>query len=72
MSKQTQPILWTPFNKHPGTETMGLPLFLKLFENSTPKPFYNTIHYNMILDITQFKDGSQKCIDYIEKMTING
>ena len=33
------------------------------------------IHYNLfitrfiitILDITRFKDGSQKCIDYIEK-----
>ena len=34
------------------------------------------IHYNLfvtrfiitqVLDITQFKDGSQKCIDYIEK-----
>ena len=23
--------------------------------------------YNMVLDVTQFKDGSQKCIDYIEK-----
>ena len=23
--------------------------------------------YNMVLDIIQFKDGSQKCIDYIEK-----
>ena len=22
---------------------------------------------NMVLDITWFKDGSQKCIDYIEK-----
>ena len=28
--------------------------------------------YNMVLDITQFKDGFQKCIDYIEEMTING
>ena len=23
--------------------------------------------YDTVLDITQFKDGSQKCIDYIEK-----
>ena len=23
--------------------------------------------YNTVLDITRFKDGSQKCIDYIEK-----
>ena len=25
------------------------------------------VHYNTVLYITQFKDGSQKCIDYIEK-----
>ena len=31
------------------------------------KPLYNTIHYKMVLDITQFKDGPQKCIDYLEK-----
>ena len=34
---------------------------------STLQPFYNTVHYNTVLDITWFKDGSQKCIDYIEK-----
>ena len=34
---------------------------------STLQPLYNTVHYNMDLDITRFKDGSQKCIDYIEK-----
>ena len=34
---------------------------------STFQPLYNTVRYNMILDITQFKTGSQKCIDYIEK-----
>ena len=28
----------------------------------TLQPLYNTV-----LDITRFKDGSQKCIDYIEK-----
>ena len=28
---------------------------------------YNTVRYNTVLDITWFKDGSQKCIDYIEK-----
>ena len=33
----------------------------------TPQPLYNTVHYNTFLDITRFKDGSQKCIDYIEK-----
>ena len=33
----------------------------------TLRPLYNTVHYNTVLDITQFKDGSQKCIDYIEK-----
>ena len=33
----------------------------------TPQPLYNTVHYNKVLYITRFKDGSQKCIDYIEK-----
>ena len=28
---------------------------------------FNRVYYNMILDITGFKDGPQKCIDYIEK-----
>ena len=28
---------------------------------------YNTVRYNTVLDITRFKDGSQKYIDYIEK-----
>ena len=31
------------------------------------QPLYNTVCYNTVLDITRFKDGSQKCIDYIEK-----
>ena len=33
----------------------------------TLQPLYNTVCYNMILNITRFKDGSQKCIDYMEK-----
>ena len=37
------------------------------FHVDTLQPLYNTVHYNMVLDITQFKDGSQKCIEYIEK-----
>ena len=39
---------------------------------NTLQPIYNTVRYNTVLHITRFKDGSQKCIDYIEKMTING
>ena len=35
--------------------------------NGTLQPLYNTVRYNMVLDITRFKDGSQKCLDYIEK-----
>ena len=35
-------------------------------EISTRQPLYNTVRYNTVLDITRFKDGSQKCIDYIE------
>ena len=31
------------------------------------QPLYNAVRYNMVLDITRSKDGSQKCIDYIEK-----
>ena len=33
----------------------------------TLQPLYNTVHYNSVLDITRFKDGSQKCIGCIEK-----
>ena len=36
-------------------------------DQSTLQPLYNMVRYNTVLDITQFKDGSQKCIDYIEK-----
>ena len=36
-------------------------------QKSTLQPLYNTAHYNTVLDITQFKDESQKCTDYIEK-----
>ena len=39
---------------------------------NTQQPLYNTVRYNIILDITWFKDGSQKYIDYIEKMTVYG
>ena len=35
--------------------------------DGTLQPLYNTVHYNTVLDIILFKDGSQKCIDYIEK-----
>ena len=34
---------------------------------NTLQPLHNTVRYNTVLDITRFKDGSQKCIDYIEK-----
>ena len=33
----------------------------------TLQPLYNMICYNTVLDITRFKFGFQKCIDYIEK-----
>ena len=35
--------------------------------HGTLQPLYNIVRYNTALDITRFKDGSQKCIDYIEK-----
>ena len=34
---------------------------------STHKPLFNTVRYNIVVDITQLKDGSQKCTDNIEK-----
>ena len=46
---------------------------LKVF----PKPYFNSclcfnilkqVRYNKVLDITRFKDGPQKCIDYCEIM----
>ena len=30
----------------------------------TLQSLYNTFRYNTVLDITRFKDGSQKCIPY--------
>ena len=38
-----------------------------LHSASTYKPLYNSAGYNMILDITLYTDGPQRCIDYIEK-----
>ena len=35
--------------------------------HNTLQPLYNTLRYNTVLYITRFKDGSQKCVDYIEK-----
>ena len=46
--------------------------FCEEIRQNTLHPIYNTVRYDTVLDITRFKDGSQKCIDYIEKMTING
>ena len=40
---------------------------LNFIKEDTLQPLYNTVRYNMVLDTTWFKDGSQKCIDYIEK-----
>ena len=36
-------------------------------DHSTLQPLYNTVRYNMDFDITRFKDGPQKCINYFEK-----
>ena len=40
-------------------------LILLSMLNVTLQPLYNTVRYNTVLDIIWFKDGSQKCIDYI-------
>ena len=45
---------------------------VKLFRVITHKPYYNTAHYNTVLDIRQFKDGSQKMYRLYRKMTKNG
>ena len=45
------------------TELLGT----KSAQNKYTSTLYNTVCYNTVLDITRFKDGSQKCIDYIEK-----
>ena len=42
-------------------------IFLDKNGQTTLQPLYNTIRYNMVLDITRFKDESQKCVDYILK-----
>ena len=38
-----------------------------VFSENILQPLYNMFRYNTVLDITQFKDESKKCIDYIEK-----
>ena len=37
------------------------------FLANTLQPLYNTVRYNTVLDIARYKDGSQRCIDYIDK-----
>ena len=41
--------------------------FYNILKLHTLQPLYNTVRYNAVLDITRYKDGSKKCIDYIEK-----
>ena len=48
-------------------EILGHVTFFLFLLKSTLQPLYNTVHYDTVLDITRFKDGSQKCMDYIEK-----
>ena len=38
----------------------------RLSSHNTHKPLCNTIHHNMVLDLTWFKDGSQQCTAYID------
>ena len=33
----------------------------------TLHPLYNMVSYKTVLDITRFKDGAEKCVDYIKK-----
>ena len=43
-------------------------LYISMFCVNTLQPLYNMVRYYTVLDITQFKDGSQKCIDYIDNI----
>ena len=54
---------------HVNHEISLLPLFTRssFYFKNTQQPLYNMVCYNTVLDITRFKDGSQTCIDYIEK-----
>ena len=49
-----------------------MPIVIQMKDALYTQPRYNAVRYNTVLDITWLKDGSQKCKDYIEKMTING
>ena len=33
---------------------------MHVLQSDTLQPLYNVVHYNMVLDITRFKDGYQK------------
>ena len=44
---------------------------LIMYKIHTHKPLYNTVHYNLHLDITLLKDGSQKMFRLYRKITIN-
>ena len=54
------------FNNHKQLQMNINSPFLLPWKKYTLQPLYNTVRYNTVLDITQSKDGSQKCIDYIE------
>ena len=45
-------------------QSLSLSLFRGL---NTLQPLYNMVRNNTVLDITPFRDGSQKYINYIEK-----
>ena len=51
-------------------------IFIIIFEgialDITLQPLYNTVRYNMVFDITRFKDGTHKMYRLYWKMTING
>ena len=60
---------WTDieFKYDPDLHTNTLNIGNRRLILGTPQPLYNTVRYNTVLYITRLKDGSQKCIDYIEK-----
>ena len=49
------------------TLTLSVMKTLWCISSNTFQPLHNTVCYYKVFDITRFQDGSQKCIDYIEK-----
>ena len=60
-------VLMTLVNGPPYNMTFTNQNLFMVTVTNTHKPLYNTVHYNTVLDTTQFKDGlyrkMNKCMD---------